>query len=400
MQKSKKKKDDDSSFTSIPIKKTLRSKRFDAMYIPNTTWDFFDAFTKSTPCQLAFNNEHLSSEHLDKYMAMTHKTILEEERERNRIPQRALPPMIDELLKCQSRSGKFESLAEVSRILRLPPVLIFKRRNDFEEWEKATALAVAAMRQRIEFFEEIFEQHEMAAQWVQSGELISDARELFAAKVGTFESMNTLPASSLGDFTPTATAFFNNTNSSTVYQEVIGGGGGIITTARTIQSATSSYRSDEYGSEITPGRKQHQQSIHQQQQQQQIIQQHSLEGEGSTLLTDLSVVSSGKYEKMNPSHHEGVEEEDEQGGGDDNDTKASNESQESEFDFSSILTKDLPSLSELSKQPSQSAFNIKGIIGKLAGDFDHEKINAQKALLADLEVRKIKNSSLIITFSF
>jgi hypothetical protein len=385
MQKSKKKKDDDSSSTSIPIKKTLRSKRFDAMYIPNTTWDFFDAFTKSTPCQLAFNNEHLSSEHLDKYMAMTHKTILEEERERNRIPRRALPPMIDELLKCQSRSGKFESLADVSRILRLPPVLIFKRRNDFEEWEKATALAVAAMRQRIEFFEEIFEQHELAAQWVQSGELISDARELFAAKVGTFESMNTLPASSLGDFTPTA--FFNNTNSSTVYQEAVGGG--IITTARTVQSATSSYRSDEYGSEMSPGLKQQQQSIHQQQQI--IQQQQTFEGEGSTLLTDLSVVSSGKYEKVNPNDRKGVEEgEEEHGGegGDDNDTKASNESQESEFDFSSILTKDLPSLSELSKQPSQSAFNIKGIIGKLAGDFDHEKINAQKAFLADLEVRK------------
>jgi hypothetical protein len=383
MQKSKKKKDDDSSSTSIPIKKTLRSKRFDVMYIPNTTWDFFDAFTKSTPCQLAFNNEHLSSEHLDKYMAMTHKTILEEERERNRIPRRALPPMIDELLKCQSRSGKFESLADVSRILRLPPMLIFKRRNDFEEWEKATALAVAAMRQRIEFFEEIFEQHELAAQWVQSGELISDARELFAAKVGTFESMNTLPASSLGDFTPTA--LFNNTNSSTVYQEAIDRG--IITTARTVLSATSSYRSDEYGSELTPGLKQQPQSIHQHQ----VIQQPSFEGEGSTLLTDLSVVSSGKYEKMNVNHREGVEEEEEEQGGergDDNDTKASNESQESEFDFSSILTKDLPSLSELSKQPSQSAFNIKGIIGKLAGDFDHEKINAQKAFLADLEVRK------------
>lgn len=159
----------------------LISSRYAAMYVPNTTgWDFFDAFAKSPQCQAAFKDSDISTrgKNVDKYLALTAKERLRLYREslQKAVPQ---PPQhILELLKVQHSSGKFENLSQVLNILFMPQEVKFRNDHLWVEWEKATAFAIAAMRQQNEHFDLLCESHDKAYGVLNTNEPIFEAREL------------------------------------------------------------------------------------------------------------------------------------------------------------------------------------------------------------------------------
>lgn len=162
-------------------KAPLVSSRYAVMYTPATTgWDFFDAFAKSPQCQAAFQDSEISTKgkNVDKYLTLTAKERLRLYRESQRkdIPQ---PPQhILELVKIQSSTGKFDNLAQVLSILFMPHDVKFRLDHLWVEWEKATAFAIAAMRQQNEYFDVLCESHDKAFAWMESNEAIFEAREL------------------------------------------------------------------------------------------------------------------------------------------------------------------------------------------------------------------------------
>lgn len=163
-------------------KKTpLVSSRYAAMYIPNTTgWEFFDAFGRSDQCQAAFADSELSTtkKNVNKYLEKTanERLRLYRESQRSDVPQ---PPQhILELLKLQSSTGKFDNLEQVLSCLFMPPDIKFRHDDMFVTWEKATAFAVAAMRQQNRYFDVLCESHDKAFGWMESNEILFEAREL------------------------------------------------------------------------------------------------------------------------------------------------------------------------------------------------------------------------------
>lgn len=173
-------------------KKTpLVSSRYAAMFIPNTTgWEFFDAFGKSDQCQAAFADSELSTtkRNVNKYLAKTANERLRiyRESQKTKVPQ---PPLhILELLKLQSSTGKFDHLDQVLSCLFMPPDVKFRHDDMFVTWEKATAFAIAAMRQQNQYFDVLCEAHDKAFGWMESNEIIFEAREL----------LNTFQFSSVG----------------------------------------------------------------------------------------------------------------------------------------------------------------------------------------------------------
>jgi hypothetical protein len=158
----------------------LVSARYAAMYLPNTSWDFFDAFTSSEQCKTAFNHDDISTKgkNVKKYLRLTAAERLRMYRESQRASVQLPPQHILELLKLQHDNGKFLHLKEVLSCLFMPPSITFRNDDMFVEWEKATAFAVAAMRQQNEFFDHLCEAHDKAFAWMESNEILFEAREL------------------------------------------------------------------------------------------------------------------------------------------------------------------------------------------------------------------------------
>eukprot|EP00981_Chlorochromonas_danica_P000301 scaffold77_cov243-Ochromonas_danica.AAC.3 len=97
---------------------TLISSRYAPMYLPNTSWDFFDAFNRSLPSQMAFTDNVISTEgHLSTVTLAWH-TIRQYEK--------------------------------------------------YEEWQLATALAMVAMRQHGEYFDLLSEAYQKAKELLGS----------------------------------------------------------------------------------------------------------------------------------------------------------------------------------------------------------------------------------------
>jgi hypothetical protein len=332
MKRTAKRDGDDAHYTTK--KHFLKTKRFDAMYIPNTSWDFFDAFNSSKPSQLAFTKDEISYDNLDKYLKLTNKANIEEYRQENAIDQRPLPPLLTELLKLQARSGKYESLEAVCYLLEMPiEVVKFEERPFLQEWEKATALALAAMRQFIEYFDDIVEQHDLSVQWVPSTEFISDAREIYIGHQGT-AGVSSLSALFPAKFESNMTLPFGE---STEFLSKI-----------EEESAASPH-------------------------------EMGFEGEMQTLslITDASTAPSterrNREEKRNNTLEERSQEKDE------------NSSSKREFhDFSTILSNELNELQDSSF--SQASSPLKDVLSKLAGSLDHNRINQQKLIIEQLEV--------------
>jgi hypothetical protein len=172
-----------SSYTSERRKKkeALISARYAPMYIPNTSWDFFDAFNNSLPCQLAFqdNQASLDGRNLDWYLKLHRKQVLDEEKNKaNNKPIRVLPNYLKHLLSLQDSSGRFLQLLQIYKALDMPILDLSKvRRFDVcEEWELATALAMVILRQHHEYFEELYEYYNKAFQWIRYEELLEDMK--------------------------------------------------------------------------------------------------------------------------------------------------------------------------------------------------------------------------------
>lgn len=161
-------------------KKFLSSKRFDMIYVPNTSWDFFDAFNNSQQSQAAFEREEISTlkKNTAKYLSHTAKVNLEEQRARQAVGVITLPDDIVNLLKLQMFSGKFEDYQGVLFSLNVPDTVRFLRDDSYADWEKATAFAVAYIRQHTEYFSVLVEQHDKASAWLSTNEIIYEAREL------------------------------------------------------------------------------------------------------------------------------------------------------------------------------------------------------------------------------
>jgi hypothetical protein len=170
---------------SMGGKKTqpLISSRYAAMYVPNTEWVYMDAISKSDQTKAAFEKGEISTKgkNVTKYLELTAAERLRQYRESQRSTTPQPPTHIIELLKLQSPRGKFECLADVMKCLFVPSEVTFRHDKMFTEWEKATAYAIAAMRQQNEFFDYLCTAHDKAFAWMESNEIIFEARELLNA---------------------------------------------------------------------------------------------------------------------------------------------------------------------------------------------------------------------------
>jgi hypothetical protein len=158
----------------------LISSRYAAMYIPNTEWVFMDAMGKSDQSRAAFENGEISTKgkNIQKYLELTAAERLRQYRESQRSTVPQPPKHILELLKLQAERGKFESLEDVMNCLFMPKGVKFRHDGMFTEWEKATAYAIAAIRQQNEFFDALCGAHDKAFALMESNEIIFEAREL------------------------------------------------------------------------------------------------------------------------------------------------------------------------------------------------------------------------------
>jgi hypothetical protein len=170
---------------SMGGKKTqpLISSRYAAMYVPNTEWVYMDALSKSDQTKAAFAKGEISTKgkNVTKYLELTAAERLRQYRESQRSTTPQPPTHIIELLKLQSPRGKFECLADVMKCLFMPSEVTYRHDEMFTEWEKATAFAIAAMRQQNEFFDYLCSAHDKAFAWMESNEIIFEARELLNA---------------------------------------------------------------------------------------------------------------------------------------------------------------------------------------------------------------------------
>lgn len=161
----------------------LISSRYAVMYLPNTEWNYMDAIGKSDQTKAAFKNNEISTKgkNINKYLELTATERLRKLRESQKSTTPQPPDHILQLLKLQAERGKFECLADVLKCLFMPPDVKFRHDKMFAEWEKATAFAIAAIRQQNEYFDYLCTAHDKAFAWMESNEILFEARELLNA---------------------------------------------------------------------------------------------------------------------------------------------------------------------------------------------------------------------------
>lgn len=177
----------------IEPKKYLLSKRLDlTKYQYEHSWDFFDALNNTKEAIIARKNNETSikGNNLDKYLSITRtletqKNKVIEEKKNNIIPE-----PFNKLLKLQHFNGSFESLSDVKQVLFLPNSIEYIRNNNYNEIEKATALAIAAMRQEYKLFNLLVDSHDKACKWITTNELVYEAREIIVKYQFTGEYSN------------------------------------------------------------------------------------------------------------------------------------------------------------------------------------------------------------------
>lgn len=108
-----------------------------------------------------------------------------------------LPYPFPNLLHLQSFDGKWTNLELVLKCLHLPPNTNIP---NAEDWQQATALAVAFIRQRYDLFEHLGDAHDKAAQWITSS-FINAARDIlnefdpdFISKPLSLFTLTTMPS--------------------------------------------------------------------------------------------------------------------------------------------------------------------------------------------------------------
>jgi hypothetical protein len=168
------------------------SSRYACMYTPSVTgWEFYDAFCSSAATTIAQEYEHVSTseDHLIKYMRLAKKQEIERLRKQRMQNERQLPTYLQKILKCQSENGAFKELAPLLEICEMPSSS-FQDSSIELEIEQATSLAVAVMRQHIDYFELLQSAHDKAMEWI-TNKMIYEAREIIIQYTGTVPKEST-----------------------------------------------------------------------------------------------------------------------------------------------------------------------------------------------------------------
>lgn len=167
--------------TEVKEKKFLQQKRLDvSMYdTPVTSWDYFDALTNSAQSKIARDHGEVSTDLdlLEKYLKLSTKSLQEDIRKMQDPSMNKLPPYIYELVRMQEFTGKWQDLSDVLRCIGLP---LSTRLNLATPWEMASAFALAAIRQQIEFYPELSLVHDKGIKYFPTPELLVAAREVIA----------------------------------------------------------------------------------------------------------------------------------------------------------------------------------------------------------------------------
>jgi hypothetical protein len=181
------------------------------------SWEFYDTFIGSVANQEAIKNQEISTteENLKKYLKIIHTHHKNEIKAANRDPKSLLPEYLEKLIALQSRTGKFESLWDVSRVLGMPVDLPYRRKESYKEYEIAGAVAVAAIRQHNHLFDILVEYHDKAMPWVKTNELVYQAREHVNNFFGTVDYTSTQSNISLEGSISTVESSNKNSNSTT-----------------------------------------------------------------------------------------------------------------------------------------------------------------------------------------
>jgi len=133
-------------------------------------WDYYDALTNSDQSLQGILKGEAST-HLncvDKYMKVAREISKEAKKGTSYYPinnstnpndYSRLPPPFNELIRYQEYDGKWSHLKQVLHILSMPTWITI---NGANEWEAATSLAAAYMRQNIEIFDRLSDYHDSA----------------------------------------------------------------------------------------------------------------------------------------------------------------------------------------------------------------------------------------------
>lgn len=190
------------SIVEAQEKKYLVSRRFadvDQYDVPETSWDFFDAFSSSSQSQKAIENKEISTEgeNLDKYLRQTAYSFYKNAKVNQEIEKNSLPSDLNDLVQLQSPDGKWNDLRKVLECLRLP--ISLRIGLDYSnEWLQATTFAIAAIRQRTEFVFLLETSHERGLRWISNLKLLQEARDLIHhCKTMNIEEINSWTSSFL-----------------------------------------------------------------------------------------------------------------------------------------------------------------------------------------------------------
>lgn len=176
--------------------KMLVSKKYDVSAFEGgeSSWDFYDSYHKAPEVTLARSNMDVSTkgDNLTKYLHITTGIAARKSSVEMLLsmgsksdPFSGLEDPFPKLLSLQHSNGKFEHLGPVLEALYLPSWCRVTtergtdgRSSNVGEWEQATSLAVAFMRQHLHLFHKLQIYHDKAARWLTSNELIYAAREV------------------------------------------------------------------------------------------------------------------------------------------------------------------------------------------------------------------------------
>jgi hypothetical protein len=162
-------------------KKTyLRSDRHDCSRFeyPNLSWDYYNALCRSDPSVIAQEEGAVSTkiEDIDTYLKKAAKKRYADLRVIPEVP----PEPLNTALKLQARDGKWNNLDEIKDLFRISefaPSIGQTLLDCATPWQEATALVVAAMRQKYDYFHLLGDAYDLAYPWI-SEEMIWAARDV------------------------------------------------------------------------------------------------------------------------------------------------------------------------------------------------------------------------------
>jgi len=145
---------------------------------PEYHWNFYDAYNNSTEVKLAAKNNEVSiypANNLEKYLKLSKQIHQNEDNKRLKEIHGSLPNILEDLLSLQTKLGNWDDMPKVLNVLSLPASFDFDL--GLSNWEKATAIALAVIRQHSEYFSLLCESHDRALTFIKDHRIISKARD-------------------------------------------------------------------------------------------------------------------------------------------------------------------------------------------------------------------------------